>query len=162
MVHHRPGRIRFRISLASSLARGRDESFLTEDELRPLRRPKPGKPAASITPAEEAASHAAWARARLHQKFRGAVSWTEATGLGLYGALLLMLLGRHVPDGPAEGVTPPEAGPVPLADHAPIDPAVHLAAAEAPAGAGDAAVIAAVAAGGTGSLGLPPGLHGAS
>src|SRR6476620_10964265 len=99
MVHHRPGRPKLRLRLASR----RDEAFLDESELPPLRQPRPGPPARVITRREEIASNAVWARARLHQTLRGTLSWTEATGLGMYGAVLL-LLGRHAPDGAVEGL----------------------------------------------------------
>ena len=143
MVHLRPGRLNFRIRLASR----RDEAFLDESELPPLRKPKPGRPARIITRAEEIASNAAWARARLHEKLRGAVGWTEATGIGLYGALLMLLLGRHMPDAPAEGLPLHDgAAPLPMARGG-SDPALQVAGAGPAADAGAEAPGAAAAGG---------------
>ncbi|TDH57913.1 hypothetical protein E2C06_35400, partial [Dankookia rubra] len=131
MVHLRSGRPKLRLRLASR----RDEAFLEEGELPPLRQPRPGRPARVITRREEMASNAAWARARLHEKFRGAVTWTEATGLGIYGAVLLMLLGRHAPDGAAEGLPLHDPAAPPLARGG-SDPAVQWADAGGGADAG--------------------------
>ncbi|TCZ50667.1 hypothetical protein, partial [Roseicella aquatilis] len=143
MVYLRPGRTKLGLRLASR--RGRDEAFFAGDEAPPPRRPKPVRPATVITEAEEAASHAAWLRARLHQRFRGAVSWTEAAGLGLYGALLLLLLGRHQPDGPQEGL-PLRDATLPFGLRWGGDPAAQRAeAGGAPPEAGDGPAAMAVA-----------------
>ena len=124
MVHLRPGR---RSSGSGWLSR-RDEALPRRGEPPvPLRQPKPGPPARVITRREEIASNAAWARARLQEKLRGAVSWTEAAGLGVYGAVLLLLLGQHAPDGAAEGLPLRDpASPVPLARGG-SDPSMQLA-----------------------------------
>ncbi|WP_205083087.1 hypothetical protein, partial [Paracraurococcus ruber] len=160
MVHHRPGRIRFRIRLASQ----RDADFFEDGELPPP--PKPViAPAPTISRFEDMASNLAWARAALHRRLRGDLGWGEAAGMGLYGALLLMLLGRQIPHAPQEGLPLRDAEgvlPVAAAGHGHAVPGdTALAAAEAAGTGAEAAGQAEAAFAGADPMpGLPRGLHG--